>query len=404
MSINIDRIERNILKLAKYSDKGKGITRISFTDTYSRGIKFVRELMEEAGLTTQIDSVGNLVGRLDGKNEGKKAILIGSHIDTVPNGGMFDGTVGVLGGIEVINTLKECGYENTHPIEVISFINEEGTAKGFPAMGTFGSRAMMGLLDINIYEKTHFKEANLTLKDIKLAYRNPATIKSYLELHIEQGSKLYDSKIPIGIVTGIVGVWKFKVSVKGKACHAGTTSMQDRDDALLKALPIIKGVSDIANNSRENVLGTVGIVEVMPGAANVVPGEVNIIIELRAFDVEKLNQAVSQINYLIKGVENAKITLIEAKSPSLMDEYIQSKIEIACKSKNIGYQYMESGAGHDARDLAKKVPSGLIFIPSKNGLSHVPEEFTDSKDIHNGLVVLIETLKLVDMELNTLNY
>ena len=170
MLINIERLRENIYELAKFSDTSKGITRISFTETYNNGINFVRKLMENAGLTTKMDSIGNLIGRLESKSKDKKAIIIGSHIDTVPNGGMFDGTLGVLGGIEVIKTLIENGYKNNHSLEVISFINEEGTAHSLIG-GTFGSRAMMGLLDINNIDfEENLKKVNLSEKDTNLAY------------------------------------------------------------------------------------------------------------------------------------------------------------------------------------------------------------------------------------------
>jgi hydantoinase/carbamoylase family amidase len=397
MLINIKRLRENIYELAKYSDKDNGVTRISFTETYNHGINFVRKLMEVAGLATKVDSVGNLIGRLESKNKDKRSIIIGSHIDTVPHGGMFDGTLGVLGGIEVIKVLIENGYRNNHPLEVISFINEEGTAYS-PIGGTFGSRAMMGLIDINGYLKENIKKINLSENDLKLAYRDPNTIKNYLELHIEQGKKLYDEKVPIGIVTGIVGIWKFVATVRGKSNHAGTTPMNDRDDALLKSLPLIKGVSDIAKELGGDLVATVGKINVKPGAANVIPGEVEITIELRELKVEKANKAIERIKELVKKIGDTKLTKIEAEKPSFMNENVQLQIEKVCQCENIGYKYMPSGAGHDAREVAKKVSSGLIFIPSKDGLSHVPEEFTDFKYIQKGVNVLLKTIQLLDVE------
>lgn len=397
MLINVERLKKNIYELAKFSDEGKGITRLSFTETYKKGINFVRKLMEDAGLTTKVDSVGNLIGRIEGKDKDEPAIIIGSHIDTVPHGGMFDGTVGVLGGIEVIKTLKENRYRNNYPLELISFIDEEGTA---PALigGTFGSRAMMGLIDVDTDLRENLKKVNLSEDDVNSAYRDPNTIKNYLELHIEQGRILYDERIPIGIVTGIVGIWRYVATVRGTSNHAGTTPMYARDDALLKSLPLIKGVNDIAKELDKTLVGTVGKINVKPGAANVIPGEVEVTIELRELEVEIIDEAIARIKDIINKIGDIALKQIEAKHPSLMDKNVQLQIERACQSKSIKYKYMPSGAGHDAREMAKKVPSGLIFVPSREGKSHVPEELTELNDIREGVDVLLESIKLLDME------
>lgn len=397
MLINVERLKKNIHELAKFSDEGKGITRLSFTETYKKGINFVRKLMEDAGLTTKVDNVGNLIGRIEGKDKDEPAIIIGSHIDTVPHGGMFDGTVGVLGGIEVIKTLKENRYYNNYPLELISFIDEEGTA---PALigGTFGSRTMMGLIDVDTDLRENLKKVNLSEDDVNSAYRDPNTIKNYLELHIEQGRILYDERIPIGIVTGIVGIWRYVATVRGTSNHAGTTPMYARDDALLKSLPLIKGVNDIAKELDKTLVGTVGKINVKPGAANVIPGEVEVTIELRELEVEIINEAIARIKDIINKIGDIALKQIEAKHPSLMDKNVQLQIERACQSKSIKYKHMPSGAGHDAREMAKKVPSGLIFVPSREGKSHVPEELTELNDIREGVDVLLESIKLLDME------
>jgi hydantoinase/carbamoylase family amidase len=396
MLIRIERLEKNMHELAKFSDEGKGITRLSFTKTFKQGTNFVKELMKDAGLVTKVDTVGNLIGRIEGKDKGTPAIIMGSHIDTVPKGGTYDGAMGVLGGIEVIRTLKENGYENKHPLEVVSFINEEGTA---PALigGTFGSRAMMGLIDITGDLREELKKIDLWENDVNSAFRDPSTIKNYLELHIEQGRRLYDEKTPIGIVTGIVGIWRYIATVRGTANHAGTTPMYARDDALVKSLPLIKGVNDIAKESKGNLVGTVGKIDVRPGVANVIPGEVDVTIELRALEVETINMAVSRMTEIMKEIKDTELRQIEAKGPSPMNKNIQLHIEKACQSKNIKYTYMSSGAGHDAREMAKEVPSGMIFVPSREGISHVPEEFTDTNDIRDGVDVLLETVRLLDM-------
>ncbi len=395
MSINVERLKKNMYELAKFSDEGRGVTRLSFTKTHEHATSFVKNLMEDVGLVTEIDTVGNLIGRIEGKDKDIPAIVIGSHIDTVPQGGIFDGTLGVLGGIEVIESLRENGYENEHALEVISFVNEEGTASA-PIGGTFGSRAMMGLIDMSPDLKENLRKVNLSKNDVNSAYRNPNTIKAYVELHIEQGRRLHDEGIPVGIVTGIVGIWRYIAAVKGTSNHAGTTPMCARNDALLKSLPLIKGVNDIAQESEGNLIGTVGKINVQPGVANVIPGEVEVTIELRSLEVAVINKALSRVKEIVEEIKDIDLTEIEAKKPSLMDENIQSNIETACQSKNIRYRYMSSGAGHDAREMAKKVPAGMIFVPSREGISHAPGEFTDFDDIREGLTVLLETVKLLD--------
>jgi N-carbamoyl-L-amino-acid hydrolase len=397
MFINLERLKENLYELSRYSEAGKGITRRCFTDAYDKGLAFVRDLMEKAGLNTRIDSVGNLIGRQEGKYKGHPAIIMGSHIDTVPNGGMFDGAVGVLAGIEVVRTLREYSYSNIHPVEVISFYNEEGSAPALTG-GTLGSRIMMRVIDINSFLLDNLKKINLSEENLKSAYRDPSTIKNYLELHIEQGRILYDQKIQIGIVTGIVGKKRFLATVKGKANHAGTTPMYARDDALLKALPLIKGVNDIVKQLNNNLVGTVGNIVVKPGVQNVIPGEVEVTIEFRDLEFELIDKAVARIHDLIIKIGDTEIIQVEAKNSSLMDKNVQGQIEKACKLKSLTYKYMPSGAGHDARELAKRVPSGLIFIPSIEGVSHTAEEMTDFNDINNGATVLLETFKLLDNE------
>jgi len=397
MLINASRLKNNLQELSTFSEPGKGITRRCFTDVYDKGLNYVRNLMENAGLTTRLDSVGNLIGRKKGKYNNRSAIVIGSHIDTVPNGGMFDGTVGVLGAIEVIRTLTESQYTNNYPLEVISFYNEESSAPALTG-GTFGSRVMMGVININSFLLENVKKINLSEQDLQSAYRDPNTIKNYLELHIEQGRILYDQKIQIGIVTGIVGKKRYLATVKGKANHAGTTPMYDRDDALLKALPLIKGVNDIVREIGTNLVGTVGRIDVKPGVQNVIPGEVEITIEFRDLEFGTIDKAVKKMKDLINKIGDTELIEVEAKNSSLMDKNVQLQIEKACISNSFTHKYMPSGAGHDARELAKKVPSGLIFIPSIEGISHASDEMTDFDDINNGTTVLLDTVKLLDNE------
>ena len=397
MPIQIGRVKRNILQLAKISESGDGITRRSATKVYSEGLDFVAGLMKDVGMKVRTDPVGNLIGEWEGETPGKPSIILGSHIDTVPHGGMFDGTVGVLGGIEVINALREEGYKNRHPLEVISFFNEEGSA---PALigGTFGSRVMMGLIRADKRMKENLKKINLTERDIKASFRNPRSMKYYLELHIEQGNVLFEKNVSIGIVTGIVGKKRYLARINGTSNHAGTTPMYARDDAVMNSLPLLNRFYEIVKRADRDMVGTIGKIEVKPGAQNVIPGEVDITLEMRHIDFERIHKAGKKLEKLMKEIGKGELILVDSKSGSLMDQGIQKAIEKSCRALGIGYQYMPSGAGHDAREMAKRIPSGMIFIPSKDGISHVPEEFTDWNDIGNGVKVLLATVKALDQE------
>lgn len=393
MKINIERLKHNMIMLSKFSDTTTGVTRLAFTDTYEKGREFVKDLMKKMGLITRIDNIGNLIGRLEGE-EDRPAIIIGSHIDTVPNGGMFDGALGVLGGIEVVQTLIDNKYRTKHPIEIIAFIDEEGTSG---LGGTFGSRSMMGLVEVNEIIKERLKELNLSINDIKQAYRDPATMKCYLELHIEQGRELYDKKIPIGIVTEIVGIWKYIINVKGKAEHAGTTPIHLRDDALLKSMPIIEKIYVLLQENKD-LIGNIGNITVKPGVSNVIPELVEIAFELRSIHKDKVDEFINQLGGIVNFGDKIKLNIITEKPPSTMDKRLQEKIAKACRLLGIKYEYIVSRAGHDAREMAKKIPSAMIFVPSKEGISHSPKEWTDWKYIKLGTQVLLETLMLIDKE------
>jgi len=395
--INISRLKENLTELAKMSDKGEGITRVSFTPTYFKGRNYVADLMKEAGLKTRVDSVGNLIGRMEGKGSNKKVIAFGSHIDTVPNGGKYDGSIGVLGSIEVIRTLREMDYEPIHPLEVISFINEEGSAH-IDIGGVFGSQAMMGLITVNENMERELAKVNLKKEDVVNSYREPGQFKCYLEMHIEQGPVLEKNRLAIGIVEGIVGTWRFLANIKGTASHAGTTPMDQRDDALLKSLPVIQYVNQIARDINEGMVGTVGDVIVKPGASNVVPGEVILKLEFRSINKSYLEKAVQILKERVNQIEKTDFQIISKSDPVMLDPNLQEIISSVCEDDKISYTKLPSFAGHDSRETAKKIPSALIFIPCKDGISHSPLEFASDGDIEKGANVLLETIRRLDKQ------
>lgn len=392
MSININRLMNCINDLGKigYED-GIGTTRQAYSKSFYEGRDFVEELMKNAGLKTNIDKVGNLTGYLEGScNE--KIISMGSHIDTVIGGGIFDGALGVLAAIEVVRTMKEAGYQNIHPIEIIAFNEEEGNVIG----GTFGSKAFTGS-DLESTMLSKMKIQGLTKEDFYDSKRNRDNYRCYLELHIEQGGCLENEGFDIGIVSGIVGILRYKATVIGKSNHSGSTPMKLRDDALEKTCNIIRDLMEAVRASGDTMVCTVGTLKVMPGEVNVIPGITEFIIEMRDVNldnifmvIEKIHTKWSERGFFIEEYIKQSETLCDDKLMKIIEE---SAGKIGCSSRNI-----ISGAGHDLMNMAKFTPSSLIFIQSHMGISHNVMEFSKKEDILNGAIVLYETLIQIDKE------
>lgn len=401
MNININRLKKNLIELGKIGyvkteespDNlpygGKGITRIAFTPEYEKANEFVKKKMEKAGLEVYEDPVGNLFGKITG-NKCDKSIIIGSHIDTVPCGGMFDGSLGVLSGLEAVQTLIENNYQNKHTLEVAVFIGEEGREIG----GTFGSRSFTGELNLSDKEVSFLKKIGIEERDVTKSRVNPDFVKNYLELHVEQGRILETEKISIGIVEGIAGILRYNVIVKGQANHAGTTPMDLRNDALVKACKLIIRLNEIVKNLDSSLVGTVGDIKVEPGAVNVIPGRVEFPIELRGMNKDKVYQIISLLKEEMD--ENVSVEELSYEKEVYLSEKVQSTIQRACEMVGHNYKYMVSGAGHDANPISKITPTGMIFVPSKKGISHAPDEWTDWEYVEKGADVMLATIKLLD--------
>lgn len=387
----MSRVEQLINKIGKIGETKEGINRTAFSQKHKEALEILKQEMENLNLEVRIDSIGNIFGRKKGKKE--DVIMIGSHLDTVVNGGLYDGLVGIVAGLECIKNLNEENRELENTIEIVGFNAEEGGPLG----GTFGSRVITGTqkLDKNIEEK--LKQINLTIKDIENSKIN-YPVKNYIELHIEQGNQLYSKNLEIGIVKGIVGITRYKISVKGKANHAGTTLMKERKDSLVIASEIILHINQEAKKETEPFVATVGKIENIPNSVNVIPGKTEIIIELRDMEKEKINNYMDKIKekiYQIEEREQIKIDVepySDKNSVNLDHEMIQ-KIEKICKENNIKYQTMYSGAGHDAMEMAKITKSTLIFVPSKDGISHNKEEYTSIQDIEKGIDLIYNIIK-----------
>jgi len=403
MRVNGRRIMDHILALAEFGKNPQGgASRVAYSDADKQGREYVLGLLRDAKLDVGIDAAGNLIGKRAGIASNLKPLLIGSHIDTVPEGGNYDGVVGSMGAIEVAQTLAENNVTTLHPLEVVIFQNEEG--------GLIGSRAMDGELTekeldlVSRSGKTIREGIKFIGGDVnRLAEmrRQKGDIAAYLELHIEQGGILDSEKINIGVVEGIVGINWWDVTIEGFANHAGTTAMNNRQDALLAAAKFIEAVNRIVTSVPGRQVGTVGRINAFPGAPNVIPGKVVLSLELRDLDTTKINMLFEKIQAEAQKIATDSKTKFDFKEinvniPAPTDPQIRSLISVAARELGLTTKLMPSGAGHDAQDMARLGPVGMIFVPSIGGISHSPREFSRPEDIANGANVLLHTLLKLD--------
>ena len=404
ITVNEKRIEARILELAKFgkNEKGQGY-RVAYTKGDIEGRNWFVELMKKARLDPVIDCAGNIIGKRNGKNASLKAISFGSHLDMVPDGGNYDGTLGSIGALEVIETLNENNLVTEHPLELIIFSNEEG--------GTMGSKAMVGEFTRDGLKQV--SQSGLTMgegikaiggdpENIQSCARKKGDIHAWLELHIEQGGILEKERIQIGVVEGIVGIVHWEVTIEGFANHAGSTPMNMRQDALLAASAFILEVNKVINSVQGNQVGTVGKIAAMPGAYNVIPGKVVLGLEIRDLSEEKIEMLFKEIEKRSTGIAKEYKTTISfsrqpnESKPALTNSSLQKIIDSSAKSLGFTTKLMQSGAGHDSQHMAAIAPSAMIFIPSVGGISHSPKEFSTPKDMANGVNVLLETILSVD--------
>ena len=403
LRVNGKRIMDHILALAEFGKNPQGgASRVAYSDADKQGREYVLGLLRDAKLDVVVDAAGNLIGRRSGIAGNLKPLLIGSHIDTVPEGGNYDGVVGSIGAIEVAQTLAENNVKTLHPLEVVIFQNEEG--------GLIGSRAMDG--ELSEKELDLVSRSGKTIRDgikfiggdvAKLAEvrRQKGDIAAYLELHIEQGGILDNEKINIGVVEGIVGINWWDVTVEGFANHAGTTAMNNRQDALLAAAKFIEAVNRVVTSVPGRQVGTVGRINALPGAPNVLPGKVVLSLELRDLDAAKINLLFEKIQAEAQKIAAESRTKFDFKEinvniPAPTDPQLRSLISVAARELGLTTKLMPSGAGHDAQDMARLGPVGMIFVPSVGGISHSPREFSRPEDIANGANVLLHTLLKFD--------
>ncbi len=406
IKVNERRIEQRIFELAKFGKDSSGKNyRVAFTKGDQQARTWFIGLMKNTGLDVSIDYAGNIIGRRKGKDPSKKPIAFGSHIDMVPDGGNYDGCVGSVGALEIIEVLNENKIITNHPLEVIIFSDEEG--------GTIGSMAMAGHVTAEGLKQV--SQSGLTITEgikaiggnpdsIQFSIRKKGDIKAFLELHIEQGGILEKENLQIGIVEGIVGIVHWEVTVDGFANHAGTTPMNMRKDALLAASKFIIAVNEVINSVQGKQVGTIGKIAALPGAYNVIAGKVTLGLEIRDLSSQKIEQLFLKIEKraaIIASTSGTKITFQRQASsikPALTDKGLQQKIAASAKALGFTTRPMQSGAGHDAQEMSLLAPVGMIFVPSVGGISHSPKEFTKAVDMANGANVLLQTILKLDKE------
>ncbi len=405
MYTNLDRIKNDIETLAKFNaSPGKGLTRFSLTEEDRGARNYLKEELAKLDVEVYEDSAGTIFGKLAGTDKNAPSIMIGSHFDSVKNGGNFDGPAGVVMGLEILRTIKENNIQLKYPVEFVGMIEEEGGRFG---SGVFASRAMaLGvtyeqLLANKDVDGVSMAEAFETFgfdpKKIEMAKREPNEIRAFIELHIEQGPVLESDKADLGIVDFIVGISEFKVIIKGRPDHAGTTPIVMRNDALVAASALIVEIEKYALAVGEGTVATVGMMQVLPGAANIVPGEVQFTVDIRSKNQNCIDEVKTNIMNYLENLEQSKnfkwetIEMLNVAPVSMSTKMIDV---LEKKSVNNGFKYnmMTSGAGHDAMVMAAITEVGLIFVPSKDGRSHCPEEWTDYDQLQKGIEVIYQTV------------
>lgn len=403
LRVNGERLNVRLSELAQFGKTPEGGThRVAYSDEDLAARQYVMLLMREARLDVSIDAAGNVIGRKNGSNSSLKPLMIGSHIDSVPQGGNFDGQVGSMGAIEVAQTLADNKVKLAHPLEVVIFQNEEG--------GTTGSIAITeGLNDQRLNLVTNSKK---TIREgikflggdpdkLAAVMRKPGDAAAYVELHIEQGGRLDQQKVNIGVVEGIVGLTWWDVTIDGFANHAGTTPMDQRRDAMLAAAKYVEAVNRVARSIAGRQVATVGKIQAFPGATNVIPGRVITSLDVRDLDASKIMLVFDRIMLEVREIEASTGTKFEFKQttsskPALTDTRIRGAIDQSAKEVGLSTLLLPSGAGHDAQEIARICPIGMIFVPSRDGISHSPREYSSPADITNGANVLLHTLLKLD--------
>lgn len=400
MSINMSRVQSIIEKLASISSEKEELTRLAFSIEDEEAHQYVIELCRRYDLNVRRDEIGNLFIRKAGAEDHLPAVAFGSHIDTVVNAGKFDGPLGSVAGLEILFQLCEQGIQTRHPLELIIFTCEESSRFNY---ATLGSKVMCGVTDREALSKLRDKQGKglaealtdigLDFDKVNQAKRKAEEFKCFFELHIEQGPRLENENKTIGVVTGIAAPIRSVVKIKGQADHSGATAMHYRHDALLGGAELALAIEQAAIEAGHSTVATVGNLTAKPGVMNVVPGYCELLVDIRGIHTQARESVFSALQQHIERIAakrglSIELQLISRDQPVLLPEQMVQQIRHAAETLGYSYEIMPSGAGHDAMHMATLCPTGMIFVPSKDGISHNPLEFTSWTDIEAGIKVL----------------
>ena len=414
LPLDANRLWADVMALADITDPARPYTRRSFTPLFLEGRAWLARRFAEAGLTTRIDTVGNLIGRLEGTNPALGVIAVGSHSDTVPSGGRFDGIAGVATGLEIVRALRQSGTRLNHTIEIIDFLAEEPSEYGLSCVG---SRGMTGSLDSKMLVLT--EPSGETLREglrrvagdpDRLAEAKREDIRAFLELHIEQGIVLESRSLDVGIVTSIVGIRRIEVVFQGEADHAGTTPINLRHDALVAAANTVTAVrrlaEQLAGETEDYFVATVGILTVEPSASNIVPGRCRLVVDARTTNpvltkrfVESLDRESTAFAAAAQVSRTAFETLSDGP-PVACDANLRAALRQGAQDLGLSEMDLPSGAGHDAAFMSRISRSAMVFVPCRKGKSHAPEEWADRDAIAAGAAVIFQAVRALDQSLS----
>ncbi|WP_124064930.1 M20 family metallo-hydrolase [Clostridium sp. E02] len=411
MDINevVSRITEDLEYLKQFtSTPGEGCTRLPFTPEARSAVDYLKKIMTDAGLDVREDEAGNVFGTIEGEEKELPCIMMGSHYDSVTNGGDYDGIAGIISAIEVARLMKENNKKPKHTYVVAGFCDEEGMRFG---TGYFGSKAMLGQLDVeyckhytdkngvSVYDA--MKEYGLDPEKIEGAKWNIDKIGSFIETHIEQGPVLDSTGIELGLVEWIVGIQRFMFTVHGRSDHAGTTPMDMRKDAVDAATKVISKIPDWAREKADGTVATVGYIKTIPGGMNIVAQDVEFTVDIRSKNNDNIIDIVNKIKEALKkevgefdGSYDSDTKLVI--TPVKLSEDMLDVLEESCKERSYTYKRMLSGAGHDALAIGQILPTVMLFVPSKDGRSHCPIEFSKYSDFGKSILVAYDLVQTLD--------
>ena len=414
LPLDADRLWADVMALADITDPARPYTRRSFTPLFLEGRAWLAQRFADAGLTTRIDTAGNLIGRLEGTNPALGVIAVGSHSDTVPSGGRFDGIAGVATGLEIVRALRQSGTRLNHTLEIIDFLAEEPSEYGLSCVG---SRGMTGSLDGKMLDLA--EPAGEPLREAlrrvggdpdRLAEARRSDIRAFLELHIEQGIVLESRSLDVGIVTSIVGIRRIEVVFQGEADHAGTTPLDLRHDALVAAANTVAAVRRVAEQlaaeGEDYFVATVGILSVEPSASNIVPGRCRLVIDARTTNptlTKRFVEAIDRESAAHAAAARVSRTAFETLSdgpPVACDADLRAALRQGARDLGLGEMDLPSGAGHDAAFMSRICKSAMVFVPCRKGKSHAPEEWADREAIAAGAAVIYQAVRALDQSLS----